>query len=289
VTAQGTYQAMALQGWNADMTRRWELRIAQTDPGARGSHMCPVVDINGDGVDEVLWGERCIELDSGRELFCADRDNYRGHSDVVQPVWNPADQRWVIYTCREGGGVAPRVAVFDDHGKRLWGDLETGHMDVGWVARVGDGERMALAVRIGGKSAGPQGLVRKDVEEFTYDVFTGKRRPFSVNLLGRLPVDLDGDGAHEFVGGSDSGDGRVLDAQGRERGRYKGTVAAASKILDRPGEQLVTYTRDGTIVVWADANARDSEAAQWRYRHRFYKANQRLTATGSNRVNLGGL
>jgi len=248
------------------------------------------VDINSDDVDEVMWGERCIELDTGKELFCADRDSYRGHSDVVQPVWNPTDQRWVIYTCREGAGdVAPRVAVFDDHGKRLWGDLDKGHIDVGWVARVGEKERMAFAVRIGGKSAGPKGLVRKGVEEFTYDVFTGKQRTFPVNLLGRLPVDLDGDGVHEFVGSSDSNGGLVLDARGRERGRFKGAVAAASKILDRPGEQLVTYTRDGTIAVWADANARDCEAAKWRYRHRFYKANQRLTAAGSNRINLGGL
>ena len=27
--------------------------------------MSPIVDINNDGVDELLWGERCIELDKG--------------------------------------------------------------------------------------------------------------------------------------------------------------------------------------------------------------------------------
>lgn len=72
VTAQGTYGQMALQCWNADMSTRWEILLDPgTDGGTLGSHVCPVVDIDGDDVDEVLWGERCIEFDKGRQLFCA--------------------------------------------------------------------------------------------------------------------------------------------------------------------------------------------------------------------------
>ena len=55
--------------------------------------MCAISDMDGDGVQEVLWGERCIELGEGRELFCADRDTWRGHSDVATPVLDRATGR----------------------------------------------------------------------------------------------------------------------------------------------------------------------------------------------------
>ena len=123
--------------------------------------MHPVVDLNGDGVDELMWGERCIELDKGTELFCADRDTYRGHSDIIQPFIDPASGRWLIYTTREKQShVAPRVAVYDTRGNRLWGDIDRGHIHIGWVARFAPESRTALAVRIGSQeqdATGTQG------------------------------------------------------------------------------------------------------------------------------------
>jgi hypothetical protein len=62
LTAQGTYGDMAIQAWNPDMGSRWERKISHDEKGAAGSHVTPIVDINEDGVDELLWGERCIEL-----------------------------------------------------------------------------------------------------------------------------------------------------------------------------------------------------------------------------------
>jgi hypothetical protein len=290
ITAQGTYGPMQIQAHNPDLSRRWEHKIERDTPGARGSHMCPIVDINHDGSDEMLWGERCIELDTGKELFCGDRDSWRGHSDVVQPVLDRATNRWFLYTCRESGGVAPRVALFDDAGRRVWSDLKQGHMDMGWVARLGDqGEPIALAIRIGSKSAGPKGFFRKGVEEFTYDALTGREHKLPFSVFSTLPVDLDGDGLHELVRGLAEGDGAVLDRGGKVVGQLGGHIALASKFLDRPGEQVLCYYPDGTLRIWADRNAQDSEAARARYAHPFYRANQRLTATGSNGINLGGL
>ena len=291
VTAQGTYGPMRLQGWNPDLSRRWEHKVARNTPGARGSHMCPVVDLNGDGVDEVLWGERCIELDAGKELFCGDRKTYRGHSDVVQPVLDAATKRWFFYTCRESGGdVSPRVALFDDTGRRVWGDLDRGHMDMGWVARLGPGgEPVAMAIRVGGKSAGPGGFARTGVEEFTYEALTGRKHVLAGRVFATLPVDLNGDGVHELIRALTGGDGKVLDRTGRVVGQVRGSAAMGSKFLDRPGEQVLTYDADGVVRVWADRNAADNPAARRRYRHPFYAANQRLTACGYNLVNLGGL
>lgn len=290
VTAQGTYGPINIQGWNPGMSLRWEHRIAKETPGARGSHMCPVIDINHDNVDEILWGERCIELDTGRELFCADRDSYKGHSDVIQPVLDRRTNRWYIHTCRESGKVPPRVAFFDDTGRRLWGDLEQGHIDMGWTARIGEGkEHIVMAIRIGGKTAGPKGFFRTGVEEFTYKALTGEKYPLPFSVYRTLPVDLNGDGIHELLRPSDKGGCEVIERTGQVIAKIGGGAVLASKFMDHPGEQVLCFYPDGTLRIWADRNAKDTPEALARYNNPFYKANQRLTATGSNRANLGGL
>ncbi|MHA1570081.1 MAG: rhamnogalacturonan lyase family protein [Alphaproteobacteria bacterium] len=276
VTASGTYEDMRLVGWHADMDRRWDVKIAGDDPGARGSHMSPVCDINNDGVDELLWGERCIELDAGKELFCADRDSYRGHSDVIQPTFDRADGRWVIYTCRESDREAsPRVATFDDRGNRIWGAVEQGHMDMGWVARIGDGMRhVAMAIRIGGKRAGKEGFFRDGTDQFAWDALTGEPVELSFSAYLTNPVDINGDGYHELYRGYEGHalkDTEILDRHGKLVGRIPGKVVLARRFMDHPGEQLLSYRPDGTVQVWADARAADSPAALERYANGFYR------------------
>jgi hypothetical protein len=287
VTAQGTYGPMALQGWNPGGELRW--RYETDGRGPQGSHMCAVADLRGDGVDGVLWGERYIDLDQGREVFRADGDRYEGHSDIVQPILDWETGRWCIHTCRESSGT-PRVVCFDDRGERLWGDLEHGHMDTGWCARLGpNGEPIALAVRVGEKLRSAAGEFRREVEEFTYEAFTGRRVDLGFSVYTTIPVDLNGDGRHELVKGYFEGDGTVLSADGEVVGNVGGLSAMASKFVDLPGEQILSYAPDGMVRIWADRSAVDSPAAQRRYAHPFYRANQRLTACGYNLFNLGGI
>ena len=70
VAMQGTYGRHTLHAYGARLKKLWE---ATTDPkkagGALGSHMTPVVDIDGDGTDELFVGERCLSLRDGKELF----------------------------------------------------------------------------------------------------------------------------------------------------------------------------------------------------------------------------
>ncbi len=293
VTAQGTYLDMFLQGWRADMTARWEADILRVgdNRGAAGSHMCAVGDLNGDDVDEVLWGERSIDLGSGAQLFCADCPAYHGHSDIVQPVLDWSSGQWSIYTARESHPEAvPRVVMYDSRGRRLWGDVDGGHVDMGWVARAqGCRGRLAWAARIGAKACGPDGRSHEWVEEFFFDAADGRRLERGFSAYRTLPVDLDGDGFHELVRGMPSGDGEVMDTAGRTLGSVGAPTAMACKFLDRPGEHLLSYHGDGTLRVWADANAADSPAALARYAHPFYRRNRVLTATGYNMVNLGGV
>ncbi|TBL76240.1 polysaccharide lyase 11 [Paenibacillus thalictri] len=291
VTAQGTYQNLRLQGWKPDMTLRWEHYIGKDDPGARGSHITPVIDLNGDGVDELLWGERCISLDTGKELFCADRDVYRGHSDVIQPVLDNRTGKWSVFTVRESDPDAtPRVVMFDDQGERLWGDVDHGHMDIGWAARLQDDRsHVMMAIRIGAKTCGPDGRFHQNMDEFVYDAATGTPYTLPFSVYRTIPVDLNGDGYHELVRGMPAGDGEVFDRHGVSFGNVGGTVAMASKFLDLPGEQILSFRLDGTVMMWADKNAVDSPEAQARYSHPYYKACQRLYAIGYNLYIVAGL
>jgi hypothetical protein len=293
VTAQGLYDDMYLQGWSADMARRWEIAIPANGRGARGSHMHPVVDLNGDGVDELLWGERCIELDNGQELFCADADTYNGHSDIIQPFIEPGSGRWLVYVTREKKNlVAPRVAVYDNRGQRVWGAMDRGHMHVGWVAQFEPGRRTAMATRVGGQVQTREGRHLFGREPFAFDAVTGEERTLPFDPHQTIPVDLNGDGLHELVRGTahdGGGSGEVLDGAGRTIGSVGGCVALTSKVLPIPGEQLLTYARDGNLRLWADLRAEDTDAALARYANPFYRLNQRSTACGNHLHVLGGV
>lgn len=297
ITAQGTYQRMGLQAWNQGMAQRWNLVIASDEPGARGSHMTPVVDIDADGIDEIMWGERCVSIDDGNYLFVADKDVYNGHSDVIQPTLDRATGEWSIFTCRESGAngqIKPRVVMFDHKGERIWTDLEEGHMDMGWTAHVDAAPLsvVAFTISLGGKIAGPQGFFRLDVREYAYEAMTGRRIDLPFNAYNTVPVDLDGDGYHEFACAlGEQSDRKIYTFSGEVigdlgEGAY---VGMASKFLDLPGEQLLCYYPDGTVRVWADRNANDSEIAAKRYSSPYYRRAQLLTAQGYNLVNLGGL
>ncbi|MEQ6119670.1 hypothetical protein [Reichenbachiella sp. MALMAid0571] len=297
VTAQGTYQRMGLQAWKKGMESRWGLIIEDDGLGARGCHMSPVVDINFDQTDEIMWGERCISIDDGSYLFIADKKEYNGHSDVIQPTLNRETNKWSVFTCRESGDkgkIKPRVVMFDDMGKRMWSDLELGHMDMGWTAHVNTDSLSILAFTIsrGGKIAGPNGFFRTDVKEFAYNGETGKRIHLDFNAYNTVPIDLDGDGYHEFACAmGEQADRKVYDISGQVIADLGANayLAMASKFMNLPGEQILCYYPDGAVKIWADKNAKDSKIARKRYASPNYILAQKLTASGYNLVNLGGL
>jgi len=297
VTGQGTYAQMGLNAWNPGMKARWELLITADEPGPRGSHMSPIVDINLDGNDDLLWGERCISLNDGKYLFIADKDSYKGHSDVIQPTLLRDKQKWIIFTCRESGDrgqIKPRVVMYDDQGQKLWSDLELGHMDMGWTAHVNTDSVQVLAYTIsrGGKKAGPGGFFRYDVHEFIYDGLTGKRIALSFPAYNTIPVDLDGDGYHEFARAfGEQADRNIYDLSGNILANLgeSAYIAMASKFMNLPGEQLLCYYPDGQVKIFADRKAKDSRLAKQRFENPYYKLAQKQTANGYNYTNLGGL
>src|SRR5262249_22258742 len=151
------------------------------------------------------------------------------------------------------------------------------------------GELVAMAIRIGQKTCGPQGRFHQDREEFTFDALTGEPGPLPFSVYQTVPVDLDGGGRHALVRAIPGGDGARPDRRANRIGSVGGSVAMASKLLDHAGEQLLSYHPDGTVRIWGDRNASDSPEALARYTHPFYRANARLTSTGANLGVLAGV
>lgn len=291
ITANGTKNYEVIKCWNSDMSERWVYRKNPDTPGCQGSHMSPIVDINNDGVDELLWGERCIELDKGELLFCADEESWNGHSDIIEPVLDKESGKWYFFTCRESNKKdPPRVVLFDDQGRRVWSALKEGHIDTGWAARLGrNGEPVVLGVKIGQKLRSAEGEHRVDVEENTFEAFTGEKIDLGFSVYTTIPVDMNGDGIHELVKGYFEGDGTILDNRGRVIGNVEGASAIASKFTGDQGEQILSYSENGMIRIWVDRNANDNSIAKERYTNPFYRLNQKQTGNGYNLFNLGGL
>lgn len=290
ITAQGTYGRMALQCWDGAMRPLWERVIAAEEPGARGSHMFPVLDIDGDGRDELLWGERCIDIDTGQDLWVGDRDTWRGHSDVIQPTRDAASGRWSVYTCREAGRPHGAVVMFDDRGREVWSHRGIGHMDNGWTARLADDRsHWCYALEIGHKTAGREGFRRTGMQESLYDL-SGRPIESPMPLYQSAPVDFNGDGWHELTYRDGERAGLVVDRHGRTLGRLEGRSVLVGKLRDDlPGEQILTWSEDGTARLYACPHAADSDFARRRWAHPFHAACLRVQAMGYHPSMLGGL
>ena len=146
-----------------------------------------------------------------------------------------------------------------------------------------------MALRIGSKTLGPKGLVRSGVEDFVLGHVHGQAQATAILRRGHATRRHRRGRLHELVRRGSAPEGELIDGRGKVLAMFPGTVACASKLLHRPGEQLLTYTRDGTVRIWPNENASDDDRARRRYAHAYYRTNQRLTATGSNAINLGGL
>ena len=283
VTAQGTYGDMFLQAYNSDMSKRWERKISAQEPGPRSSHHISVIDFNEDGIDEVFWGERLFSLDDGHDLFVCGRDDFQGHSDVVQMFWGPDGKKY-IYTCREDKDYVGcwRVVMYDEKGNVVWRRVQseytaynTNHMHTGWVATVRpDHFKMALAVKIK-----PQASHIVD-EVYVMDAMTGEdiQFDFPVPINTCSPVDLNGDGYHEFYA-----KGVLYDETGKVLCRIGGSVLNLTKYFGYAGEQaLVWYPGETKVRLWGDLDAVDSEYLKKRYENGYLEHMTKLTGAGYN-------
>lgn len=291
VAAQGTYQDMYFQAYGKDMKPLWTKTIGKNDPGARGSHSFPIVDIDGDGVDEVLWGERCISLHDGHELFCIEKDTWNGHSDMCQPVHDVMNDKWYVYINRESDEqIPPRIGLYDETGRPVWTDVAWGHIHKGWVGTIGEhGELIANGMRITGQRKDATGRYYTGITEFVYEALTGKPIKMGFSLFDTAPIDIDGDGREEILRGVAAGDTVLLDQKGKELYHFGGKVAMNAKILDAPGEQVMVYDQNGIVRLYRDAEAVDSDELRRRIAEPVYQRNLYARNIENNICMLGAV
>lgn len=292
VTAQGTYRDMYLQGYNAGMEKRWDIVIPYNDGGARAGHSIPILDFNNDGVDEIFWGERLLSIDDGHEIFCGDKGNYLGHSDIITPFEDVKTGKRYIFTCREDYEKEgqPRVVTYDEHGEKVWSAVDSiGHMHRGWLANIGEDHRkVAMAMRIT-RCVIDNTIVDTAPEDFYFDAVTGEplESPFPFKGSECMPIDFNGDGYHEFYFNNGPMKGCICDATGRVHAFVGGdSVVSSGKILNLPGEMLMlSYVNEGKVRIWGDADAVESEYNKKRFAHPYQFRMQHFMGTGYNHIN----
>ncbi len=284
VTSQGTYGDMFLQGWGSGMVKKWDIKIPKDVRGPKASHITPVLDFNNDGIDEILWGERMISIETGEELLCFDK-SYDGHSDVIIPFLDFDHNELYLYTCREGGG-APRVVTFKQNGDIAWSAIDEGHMHDGWLATFGDkGNYTKIAMAI--KNIDYFGETKREQPEpivYYFDAFTGKPADIKLPVPGwkLTPLDINGDGYSEFY---EQEKGVFLDRFGNEVAKLeKGKQVRNGKIFNEyAGEQIMLYDDQGMVSVYADLDAVESDYFKKRHAYKNYLFNiQHLMASGYN-------
>jgi rhamnogalacturonan endolyase len=170
----------------------------------RGSHSLPIADINEDGKEEILWGERCIG-ENGTDLWTIrERFPYLGHPDVVIPAKIvPSLQGQQVFIGREGWSEKPEkigVYLVDSQGKVLWARWGYHHIDRGWVGAIdaaAPGTR-CLGIDIREKQWSKEGAKLIEPTGYLWDPagqMVGNPPP---SWYFSFPVDWDGDGVRDI-------------------------------------------------------------------------------------------
>jgi len=253
----GTYKDLYLTAYSREGKVLWKREIPQ-GRGPRASHCVHTFDADGDGVDELLMGERMVSFADGHDVFVVDDPgNKDSHPDIAIPIFDGEGKYIANWYCREGSGTK-RVVLTDNKGKVLWKRIDKGHMHNGCVFRIDAAGTKVLCAR---KQDKPEG-------RFYYTM----------------------DGIHELYCG-----GKVVDHEkgliGRIHGSGQWFYSRGHFRTDLPGEVLLSLDRKKQQVsLMADPDAKWSESAKKRYANPAYQSEMRNALVGYTwERGLGGI
>ena len=297
IAARGLYMAQKIVAFDTDLNKKWEKlsgmnnfnplrQIWKNDykyqrvmarlkrDNYKGSHSLPIADIDGDGKEEILWGDLCLG-EGGKELWkIKERFPYNGHEDVVFAAdIDPDNAGNEIYYCREGWGKSDNnigMAVFDNRGKLLWGKWGYTHVDGGWVAKVLPQSvgLQSYGYDLKKKNWGGEGVDYVNVTGYLWDYKGNLIREVSPEWIRSFPADWNGDEAKEII----LLNGSIVDYENRLIDRLNGTPEWGGDIYGDHREEIVV-TAEGRIVYICfstddkKGNSRITPIADRRYRN----------------------
>jgi hypothetical protein len=285
-----TYRPETLWGrikkqWRRRNTMQYlwaRLRGVHTPESGRGSHSLPIADLNGDGKEEILWGEHCIG-ENGVDLWVVERP-YRGHPDIVFPAdIRPDIPGLETFYCREGwGGKNIGMLLVDSQGKTLWAHWGYTHIDTGWVAKIDAQQKgmQCFGVDIKEKEWSDQKATYVNETTFLWDS-DGKTlgAPPSSWVRSR-PVDWDGDGVKELC------------LKGGHVQKYNGPTLASlgsgcswgADLFGDHREEIVSTPGDGNIYIFFNTDPLESPPRVTPLANRQYRNDLSRTAMQFNVV-----
>ena len=207
-----------------------------------GSHSLPVVDINADGREEILWGEHCIGA-QGKDLWVVkDQVPYVGHPDIVFAAdILPSHPGKEVYYCREGwDGVQKSIGMLlvDNKGQTVWAKWNFTHIDRGWAARIIPGKRgmQCFGYDIKHKDWSTKGPEFVKPSTYLWDSDGTLLQHPAKSWITSFPVDWQGNGVRDVC----TRDGELQ--------RYDGTVVERFPVQPLWGGDLYGDHREELIV-----------------------------------------
>ena len=118
---------------------------------------------------------------------------------------------------------------------------------------------------------------------YAYDAISGEPIETPLAHLPLRPIDLNGDGCHEFLSTAKGKPLSVLDADGRLVMVTGGEMMQVGRWNGCAGEQfLCYYEQEGIVRMWGDADAQDSALLLARHADGFHAFMNKQTGNGYN-------
>jgi hypothetical protein len=247
--------------WNIDDKVKYILGRIKGKPVPdlyRGSHSLPVCDIDEDGKEEILWGERCIG-DKGKDLWAVKENMpYLGHPDVVFPAKIiPGRKGKQVFYAREGWGErGEKIGVYlvDHRGQLLWAHWGYHHMDRGWVGRIVPGQEgmQCLGIDIVEKVWNQEGAKLIEPSGYLWGSGGNPMGNPPASWYFSFPVDWDGDGVREICIMEDG----ILQKYGESAmEKFPPNCLWGADLFGDHREEIVAAPGDGKIYIFFDTGA----------------------------------
>ena len=304
IVGRGTYLNQVLRAYDINLNMLWERHFGTdikpkapfnnrfirkiwskfSNDQSRASHSLPIADIDGNGTEEILWGEHCI-TENGDDLWeVKDRIPYDGHPDIVYPAdILPQLPGLETFYCREGWrGKENNIGflLVDMYGNTIWAKWGLTHVDGGWADKVIDTLNgiQLFAFDVKRKDWKPGVLKRIDPTQFLVNS-KGKIlfEPDST-WIRSFTVDWEGDGTKEIV----TTQGNIIRYNGEVLRTFKSGMLWGGDLFGDHREELVYAPFDGKVYIIFNTQKMDTPSKITRLADRRYRNDLSRTAMHIN-------